>query len=81
MILEHGDLIELPDGRLLIFGKFHRYYALHNLNGYSPCEGSLDDIYRYLPDGCKVIGKNVPYAWRKIKPYIVIKDNVQLTLF
>lgn len=75
--LEHGDLIRLPDGKELSFHNLSAIqfgmYSLTNGGGYSPCTGTLYEIYNFLPNGSKVVMKDYPYSMKKIKPYLVIK--------
>lgn len=84
-MLEHGDYILLPNGKELTFHNFSAIkdglYDLSEPGGYTVTQGSIDDIYKFLPDGCKVVMKNFPYAMRKIKPYSINKKFVQLSLF
>lgn len=74
-----------PDGKRIVFSDYGAIrdglYCLSNPGGYTLCEGSIDDIYNFLPYGCKVIMKDFPYAMRKVRPYLVNKNSVQLTLF
>ncbi len=84
-MLEHGDFILLPSGEELTFHDFSALkkglYYLSQPGGYTVTQGSIDDIYNSLPDGCKVIMKDFPYAMRKVKPYEVDRKSVQFSLF
>lgn len=84
-MLEHGDYILLPNGKNLTFHDFSALkdglYDLSEPGGYAIVQGSIDDIYNFLPDGCMVIMKDFPYAMRKVKPYKVNRNVVQLSLF
>lgn len=75
----------LPDGKEMVFSNYcaikDGLYCLSNPGGYTLCEGSIDDIYNFLPDGCKVIMKDFPFAMRRVKPYLVNRKVVQLSLF
>lgn len=82
-MLEHGDLIEFPDGKKWCFSNtgMKNEYGLSNGNGYTIKRGSLEEIYNFLPVGCYVIMKDFPYAMRHVEPYEVKRGQTQLTLF